>query len=298
MYGAFSYLNAYRDTLVGGLELLEQPDQSKVSGSTLARESQLDEGKRISFAHALSLEAVSFSHPNGKEILSDIDLRISRGEWIGLVGPTGSGKSTLLDILMGLLSPSRGQVLVDGLLLEDRATSVDRRKGWQRVLAHVPQTIFLADASIASNIAFGLPPEQIDHERLIWAASAAQADAFISSLSLRFETPVGERGVRLSGGQRQRLGIARALYKRADVLVLDEATSALDNQTEKAVIDSLWQIGKELTVIMVAHRLTTLKRCNRIIAMKSGRIDSVVRYHELKDLAIADSTSPNRADLT
>lgn len=198
------------------------------------------------------------------------------------MGATGSGKSTLLDLLMGLLSPSRGEILVDGLPLEERGGSLDRRPAWQRHLAHVPQSIFLADASIAANIAFGVAPEMIKRDRLAWAAASAQADDFISKLPQAFDTPVGERGVRLSGGQRQRLGIARALYKQADVLILDEATSALDTLTEQTVIDSLWQLGQDHTVLMVAHRLSTLERCHRIIELQGGQIHGIGTYSELQ----------------
>jgi ATP-binding cassette subfamily B protein len=290
MYGAFSYLTAYRDTLAGGLELLEQPTPAQPMAATWPERRHQPEEPPLTFTRTLCFANVSFCHQNGQQVIADVEFTVRPGEWIGLVGPTGSGKSTLLDLLMGLLSPSQGQILVDGGPLEDHARALDRRKAWQRHLSHVPQSIFLADASIASNIAFGVPLEQIDRDRLAWAATAAQADGFISKLSLGFETPVGERGVRLSGGQRQRLGIARALYKQADVLVLDEATSALDNNTEKAVIDSLWRVGKTLTVFMVAHRITTLERCDRIIAMQSGRI-SFVSYADLTDLGGAGSLS-------
>ena len=240
MYGASTYLGAYRDVLAGGLELLEQRALHRGFAQQASPSAQPE---ALPYAKGLEFRQVEFSHQGGVAVLQGIDLSIRPGEWIGLVGATGSGKSTLLDLLMGLLSPSRGEISVDGLPLEERERSIDRRPAWQRHLAHVPQTIFLADASIAANIAFGLPPEQIDQERLAWAAASAQAEDFISKLPQAFDTPVGERGVRLSGGQRQRLGIARALYKQADVLILDEATSALDTLTEQAVIDSLWQLG-------------------------------------------------------
>jgi ABC-type multidrug transport system fused ATPase/permease subunit len=290
IYGALSYLTAYRDTLAGGLALLEQPTVAQPTGASGPERGQQQPEGPLTFARTLCFAQVSFCHQNGQEVIADVDFTVRPGEWIGLVGPTGSGKSTLLDLLMGLLSPSQGQILVDGCPLEDRTRSLDRRKAWQCHLSHVPQSIFLADASIACNIAFGVPPERIDRDRLVWAATAAQGDGFISELPLGFETPVGERGVRLSGGQRQRLGIARALYKQADVLVLDEATSALDNSTEKAVMDSLWRVGKMLTIFMVAHRITTLERCDRIIAIRSGRI-SFVSYADLAESAGAGSSS-------
>lgn len=277
MYGASTYLGAYRDRLAAGLELLEQPEAKR--GERLASPTPLST-EALPFRQRLTFHGVAFSHPAESPVLEAIDFSIHPGEWIGLVGSTGSGKSTLLDLLMGLLSPSAGKILVDGLPLEDRTAAIDRRPAWQRHLAHVPQTIFLADASIMTNIAFGVPPERINRDRLLWAATAARAEEFITSLPRGFDTPVGERGVRLSGGQRQRLGIARALYKQADVLIFDEATSALDTQTEQAVIDSLWRTGKSLTVVMVAHRLSSLSCCQRIIELQHGRIHAIGSYQD------------------
>nr|WP_254217187.1 ABC transporter ATP-binding protein [Synechococcus sp. CCY 9618] len=279
MYGASTYLGAYRDALAGGLELLEQtrlPQEFSRPACPLVLPEALP------FEQSLEFSQVDFCHQGGVAVLQGIDLTIRPGEWIGLVGATGSGKSTLLDLLMGLLSPSRGEILVDGLPLEERVGSIDRRPAWQRHLAHVPQTIFLADASIAANIAFGVAPETINRDRLAWAAASAQTEDFITALPQGFDTPIGERGVRLSGGQRQRLGIARALYKQADVLILDEATSALDTLTEQAVIDSLWQLGQDHTLVMVAHRLSTLERCHRIIELQGGQIHGIGTYAELQ----------------
>jgi ABC-type multidrug transport system fused ATPase/permease subunit len=278
MYAASTYLGAYRDVLAGGLELLEQPCAPAASPPSGAAASP---SPPLTFQRSLELRGVAFRHPEGPFVLQGIDLTIAPGEWIGLVGTTGSGKSTLLDLLMGLLSPSLGEILVDGRLLQDRGRGIDRRHDWQRRLAHVPQAIFLADASIAANIAFGLPSEQIDQERVAWAATQAQAMEFIHALPQGLETPVGERGVRLSGGQRQRLGLARALYKKSDVLILDEATSALDGSTEQSVMDSLWRVGRELTVLMVAHRLSTLSRCDRIVEMHKGAIQAITSYKDL-----------------
>ena len=278
MYGASTYLGTYRDVLAGGLELLEQrslPRELTQPASPLA---QLE---ALPFEQGLEFRQVEFCHQSGGAVIQGIDLTIRPGEWIGLVGATGSGKSTLLDLLMGLLSPRRGEIVVDGLPLEEPGLSIDRRPAWQRHLAHVPQSIFLADASIAANIAFGVAPEHIDRDRLVWAACSAQAEDFIRELPQGFNTPVGERGVRLSGGQRQRIGIARALYKRADVLILDEATSALDTLTEQAVIDSLWELGQGHTVVMVAHRLTTISRCDKILEIELGKVKKLGTYQEI-----------------
>jgi ATP-binding cassette subfamily B protein len=200
-------------------------------------------------------------------VIDDLDLIVAKGTRVGLVGVTGSGKSTLLDLLMGLLVPSGGAILVDGRPLED-----DRLRAWQRSIAHVPQHIFLADASLTENIAFGVPAGEIKMDRVRQAARQAMISEFIEGKAMGYATVVGERGARLSGGQRQRIGIARALYKEANVLILDEATSALDNQTEQSVIHSLAGLDREVTVILVAHRLSTLKDCDVIAELNDGRI--------------------------
>jgi len=279
IYGAFTYLGAYQKALAEGLKLLDQPRTTNSLGQISVN---LDEGKVIKFETELKLDKLTFSYQKtGADVLKGINLTIQKGEWVGIVGATGSGKSTFLDIIMGLLTPTGGKISIDELLLEDPKALIDRRQAWQTHIAHVPQTIFLADTSIAANIAFGVKSEQIDLERLYWAASSAQAIDFISSLPEGFNTIIGERGVRLSGGQRQRLGIARALYKEADILILDEATSALDTITEQSIIDSLWKLGRERTVMMVAHRISTLRRCQRILELQSGKITAIMSYEEL-----------------
>jgi ATP-binding cassette subfamily B protein len=209
-------------------------------------------------------------------VLRGVNLRIPRGSRVGFIGATGSGKSTLIDILMGLLPPREGQLLIDGT-----PVFPDQIRGWQAHLAHVPQAIFLADISIAENIAFGVPPEQIDRERVRAAARQAQIAEAIEGWSEGYDTLVGERGVRLSGGQRQRIGIARALYKRADVIVFDEATSALDNQTEAAVMQAIEGLHPDLTILIVAHRLTTLRSCDRIVELERGGIRRIGSYQEI-----------------
>ena len=216
----------------------------------------------------VEMRAVSFRYAaDGPPVLDSIDLEIPRGARIGFVGKTGCGKSTLIDLIMGLLDASSGTVLVDGAPL-----GAANRRLWQRRIAHVPQTIFLSDTSIAENIAFGMPRAQIDQQRLERAAAIAQLDTFIASLPDGFDTCVGERGVRLSGGQRQRIGLARALYRDVDVLVLDEATSALDDRTEAAVIRAIEALGRDVTLLMIAHRVSTLRRCDRIVELAEGRV--------------------------
>jgi ATP-binding cassette subfamily B protein len=200
-------------------------------------------------------------------VLHDLCFRICKGERIGIAGPSGAGKSTLMDLLLGLLEPTAGEVRIDGRPL-DRAAP----EQWQRQIAHVPQTIFLTDDTLAANIAFGRPSEQVDPKLVREAAASAGLHGFVSSLPEGYATMCGERGIRLSGGQRQRIGIARALYKRASVLVLDEATSALDTATEREVIAAIAGLSSEITVVMVAHRMSTLADCNRILHLNHGRI--------------------------
>ena len=222
----------------------------------------------LSFEKEIRFDSVSFRYPNrGECALDNVDLVIPRGAKVALVGRTGGGKSTLADLLMGLLDPTEGRVSIDGVSLERSNIA-----NWQAQLAHVPQAIFLADASIARNIAFGSAEEHIDLDRVKWAATIAQANEFVTSLPDGFQTLVGERGTRLSGGQRQRIGIARALYKRAPVLIFDEATSALDRETEEAVIDGIIGLGDKITLVMIAHRPSTIAQCDTILRLDRGRI--------------------------
>ena len=189
-------------------------------------------------------------------MLCGLNLQIRRGERIGLIGSTGSGKSTTVDLLMGLLEPTAGRLLVDGVDIHD-PEHPENLVAWRASIAHVPQSVYLADGTIAENIAFGVNRDQIDLALVKQAAARAQIDSFIESNPDGYESFVGERGIRLSGGQRQRLGIARALYKKASILVLDEATSALDTRTEETVMKTINSLSDSLTVIMIAHLLST-----------------------------------------
>ena len=221
----------------------------------------------LPFRHAIVFRDVSFRYGVDQQpVVKGLDFAIAKGAKVGLVGRTGSGKSTAMDLLMGLLEPSSGSIEIDGCRLD--ATT---RRAWQRQIAHVPQHIFLADASIAENIAFGIEPAKIDRERVRQAAKSAAIASFIESLPQGYGTLAGERGVRLSGGQRQRIGIARALYKQATVLVFDEATSALDTETEAAVMDAVRDLPADLTVLIVAHRLTTVEYCDDIVSFDGAR---------------------------
>ena len=228
------------------------------------------------FRQAVTLERLTFRYTPDITALHAIDLSIPRGQRVGFVGMTGSGKSTLIDMVMGLLDPSEGRLLVDG-----RAIDESNVASWQAQIAHVPQTIFLTDTSIASNIAFGMPSDVVDMDRVRDSATKAGIADFIVTLSDGYDTIVGERGVQLSGGQRQRIGIARALYKKAELLVLDEATSALDDATEAAVMDAVNRLDVNLTVLIVAHRLSTLANCDVIYRLEHGRIADRGSYADL-----------------
>ncbi len=261
IYAGWANLNSWSASLAAVIELLEQP---------LPQQQELAEP--LTLHQSLRLQAVRFRYaPDLPEVLQGVDLEIRRGDRIGLIGSTGSGKSTLVDLLMGLLVPSAGRLLVDGLDLHDPAHA-ERLAGWRAAVAHVPQSIYLADSSIAENIAFGVPRQAIDLSRVKQAAEQAQIAGFIESSPEGYASFVGERGIRLSGGQRQRIGIARALYKQASVIVLDEATSALDTATEDSVIEALEGLSRQLTVVMIAHRLSTVARCDLVIRLEQGCI--------------------------
>lgn len=231
----------------------------------------------VPFERAIGLSDVRFAYSDGGEqILRKMTLTIPKGSRVGIFGPTGGGKSTVLDILMGLLSPTEGYLIVD-----DQAVVSDNLRGWQAHIAHVPQTIFLSDASIAENIAFGVPSSSVDMVRVRQVAALAQIDALIAGWNQGYDTKVGERGVQLSGGQRQRIGVARALYKRADVLIFDEATSALDDATERDLMSAIDGLSGEITIVMVAHRLSTLRNCDIVVEIVNGQVARKGTYEEL-----------------
>lgn len=235
-------------------------------------------GKHLEFAHAMELQAATYCYPAAtKPAIRGLDMVVPANSTVGIVGGTGAGKTTLVDVILGLLTLDEGQLRVDGRPIT-RANLLD----WRKAIGYVPQAIYLTDTSVAENIAFGIEPRDIDLDAVHRAAKVAALHDFVTSeLSSGYDTIVGERGVRLSGGQRQRIGIARALYHDPDLLILDEATSALDNVTERAVMDAVHNIGHEKTIIMVAHRLTTVRNCDRIFLLEHGKVGASGTYDEL-----------------
>lgn len=233
--------------------------------------------KPLPFREKLTLQDVWFRYDEfGEWILKDLNFEIKPGSIVGFIGATGSGKSTTANLLLGLLQPQRGNLFVDDRLLQG-----SNLRAWQKSVAYVPQKIFLADTTITENIAFGIPLHEIDFNRVREAARLAQISDFIENLPSGYETYVGEQGVRLSGGQQQRIGIARAIYRNASVIVFDEATSALDNLTEKEVMQAIQSMGSSFTIILIAHRITTLEACDRIFQFDKGCLISTGTYKNL-----------------
>lgn len=267
-YSAWSSIHGGRASLQDALNLLDQPMPTYADQPV---------AKPISFSQVISLKKLGFRYnPKNPHVLAEIDLNIPKGGRIGFIGTTGSGKTTLLDIVMGLLQPTDGSLEIDG-----QAITPGNQRAWQAHIAHVPQAIYLADTTIEENIAFGVPKDQIDRVRVRQAAQQAQIAESIECWPGGYQTLVGERGICLSGGQRQRIGIARALYKQADVIIFDEATSALDSETEQAVMQSIESLSKDLTLLIIAHRLTTLKNCTQIVELGIGGIKRSGNYQDI-----------------
>lgn len=238
---------------------------------------EIQEGEK--FNNILQIKNVSF-HYSGvkKNIIENLEMQIKKGESIALIGTSGAGKSTLADLILGLLVPQKGKVCMDGVDI----TTIPEK--WAQTIGYVPQSVFLADASIEENVAFGVPYNQIDKERIQEAIRRAELEEFVSSLPEGVQTFVGDRGVRLSGGQRQRIAIARALYHRPEILVLDEATSALDNDTESAIMSAIDSLQGQVTLIIVAHRLTTVRNCDVIYEVKNKGLIERNKEDVLKDI--------------
>ena len=234
--------------------------------------------ENLTFEKSVCLKNVNYKYPNSsRTVLKNINLSIPANSTIGLVGATGSGKTTTVDIILGLLEPRLGKLLVD-----ERIISKDNSRAWQKFIGYVPQYIYLSDNTIASNIAFGIDNEDINHQAVVKAAKIANLHEFVlKELPQKYQTRIGERGVRLSGGQRQRIGIARALYHDPKVLILDEATNALDNLTEQAVMDAVNNLSKNITIILIAHRLNTIKKCDKIYYFDKGELKNEGTFEEL-----------------
>jgi ABC-type multidrug transport system fused ATPase/permease subunit len=229
-----------------------------------------------SFLSQIDLKSLKYSYPGiATPAIDDVSLIIRKGESIALIGKSGAGKTTLVDIILGLLQPDQGDICVDNISIYQNL------RAWQNLIGYIPQSIFLIDDTVEKNIAFGVPDALIDADRLRKAVQAAQLSELVAQLPNGIKTSVGERGIRLSGGQRQRIGIARALYHEREILVLDEATSALDNETENLVTESIKSLSGEKTMIIIAHRLSTVKHCNRIYSMDKGRIVKHGSYREV-----------------
>ena len=272
-YASYSRVKGSKYSLQDVITLLDQPLPVFDNEQSLAY---------FPYENSIELKNLSFRYSEESPwILKNIDLEIPKGSVVGVVGTTGCGKSTLLDLIMGLLPPSKGEVKVDNVSLK-----AHNKRSWQAHISNVPQHIYLSDGTIEENIAFGLPSDEIDHERVLEAAKKAQLSDLIENWGKGYQTLVGERGTRLSGGQRQRVGLARAFYKQTDVLILDEATSALDDETELAVMDSIENFDEELTVVIIAHRITTLKSCDMIIKLNSDYTMQILSYEELMNFKI------------
>jgi ATP-binding cassette subfamily B protein len=264
IYSSWSTLKGSQSSLYDAINLL---NQSFTTNDPLKKNT-------IKFKNQIEIKNAFFRYNNKTPwIIKDVNLKIQKGTVLGFIGKTGSGKSTLLDIFMGLLPLTKGEIKVDGKLL-----TLKNFYAWQKYFAHVPQMIYLTDSSIAENIAFGIPSENIDMNKVIRAAKLAHISDTINSWENKYETVVGERGIKLSGGQRQRIGIARALYKDAEVIIFDEATSSLDDRTESLVMDSINKLSKKITIIIVAHRLSTLKKCKTIFEVKNSRIFEAANF--------------------
>ena len=271
-YASYSRIKGGRYSLIDVINLLDQP---------IPDHADLPPPAPNSFNDSIDLKDLSFRYSEDTPwVLKNINLNIPKGSVIGIVGTTGCGKSTLLDVVMGLLSPTSGELKVDNLLIDN-----ENKRAWQTHISNVPQHIYLTDGTIEENIAFGIPREQIDHQRVEKAAKQAQIADLVETWENGYQTLVGERGMRLSGGQRQRVGVARAFYKKSDVLILDEATSALDDETESAVMEAIENIDDDVTVIIIAHRLTTLKSCDKIVKFEKNHSTQILTYEEVMSLS-------------
>lgn len=261
------------DAIFDDLELLDGADAPATDSDSSPA---FDTAEPVEFSRTVELSDISYRYPGADEVtLCDIDLAIERGQSVGFVGPSGAGKTTTVDILLGLLEPDDGQVLVDGRRIDDNLRS------WQDRLGYIAQPVYLMDDSIRRNVAFGILDDNIDDDRVWRALEDARLAALIESLPDGLDTSIGEGGVRISGGQRQRLGIARALYRQPELLVLDEATSSLDNTTEREINAAIQRLSGRMTLVIIAHRLSTVRHCDQLFLLSDGRLVDSGTYDEL-----------------
>jgi ATP-binding cassette subfamily C protein len=265
-----SYNMASVDAVVDDLRLLKENASTRQVDVTRAEES-------LRFSESIEVKDVTYCYPGAsRSALEDISLCIKRGQSVGFVGKTGSGKTTIINLLLGLLKPQTGTISIDGKDIHEHL------RGWQDNIGYIPQSIYLLDDTVRRNVAFGIPDNEINDDKVWTALRAAQVANYISELPEGLNTFVGENGVRLSGGQRQRIGLARALYRNPDILIMDEATSALDNKTENYVMEALESLKGNRTVVMIAHRLTTVRNCDILFFLDDGRIEAHGTYDELR----------------
>ncbi len=251
----------------------------ETQGNDFARASpspDRDRSPAFPFERSLVLQHLTYRYPSMPQpAVDDVSLEIQRGHWIAFIGPTGAGKTTLVDLMLGLFVPTAGRILVDGRDLHDDVA------GWQRNIGYVPQDVYMMDDTVRSNVALGLPDQEIDDERVWHALHAAQVDKLVRSLPGGLNAMIGQRGDRLSGGERQRLGLARALFRDPQVLVVDEGTANLDNETEAAIVHTLAGLRGEKTIIVIAHRLPLVRNCDRVYLLRQGRVHNAGAYSDL-----------------
>ncbi len=272
----YSSLSQIRGNLSSFNNLKLDLEESKELSFNNSDDFNISSPNKMKFKKALELESISFSYPGiASQAIESVNITIPKNHIIGIIGQSGSGKSTLVDLMLGLIEPDAGKLKVDGIDI------YENRRSWQNLLGYVPQNIFLADASIRENIAFGLPDELINNKKIQDAIHLSMLDEFINSLPDGINTIVGERGVQLSGGQCQRIGIARALYENSEVLLMDEATSSLDGITEQFIMESIKRLHGRKTIILVAHRLATVRNCDTIFLLQDGKLIDQGSYEDL-----------------
>lgn len=266
IYFGWAHMKSVENSLVDVLRLLDTEYKFNKDKDNI---------EKLKFGKRILLSDISFRHKNSNKLFSDINFEIKKGEIVGFVGDSGAGKSTMIDILIGLLPIERGFIKIDEITLDKISI-----KQWQKLIAHVPQKIFFSDATILENIAFGVAKEEINYSKVVEVAKKTEVYDFINSLPDNFSTNIGENGIKLSGGQQQRLGIARALYKEPEVLILDEATSALDTTTEKKIMKTILNFKNEITVVAIAHRISTLEDFDSIFKFEKGKIIEMGNYSQ------------------